>query len=210
MEGLIKCTVVPPTDLYHPVLPFRCNKKLLFCLCRTCASEQNVREPCRHLSDTERAISGTWVLDELRMAVSKGYRILEIHIVYEYEVTQYDAATGEGRLFSEYIDTFLKLKDEASGYPSWVRTPTDEDRYIEEFRQSEGFLLDKDKIEHNAFKRALAKLSKFYVGQIGGEPEENTDTVNFRAAGMYRFLATPGIEDATLLFVGYSLCWISW
>jgi len=25
MEGLIKCTLVPPTDLYHPVLPFRCN-----------------------------------------------------------------------------------------------------------------------------------------------------------------------------------------
>ena len=57
------------------------------------------------------------------MAVSKGYRILEIHEVYEYAVTQYDAATGEGGLFVEYIDTFLKLKAEASGYPSWVRTP---------------------------------------------------------------------------------------
>jgi len=92
------------------------------------------------------------------MAVSKCYRILEIHEVYEYEVTQYDAATGEGGLFLEYIDTFLKLKAEASGYPSWVRTPADEDRYIEEFRQSEGILFDKDKIEHNASKRALAKL----------------------------------------------------
>ena len=83
---------------------------------------------------------------------------MEIHEVYEYEVTQYDAATGEGGLFLEYIDTFLKLKAEASVYPNWVRTPADEDRYIEEFRQSEGILLDKDKIEHNASKRALAKL----------------------------------------------------
>ena len=115
------------------------------------------------------------------MAVSKGYRILEIHEVYEYVVTQYDAATGEGGLFVEYIDTILKLKAEASGYPSWVRTPANEDRYIE-FRQSEGILLDKDKIEHNAYKRALVKLSKFYVGQIWGEPEEKTD--NFRAAGI--------------------------
>jgi len=131
MEGLIKCTILPPTDLYHPVLPFRCNKKLLFCLCRTCASEQNVRGPCRHLSDAERAISGTWDLDEVRMAVSKGIRILEIHEVYEYEVTQYDATTGEGGLFVEYIDTFLKLKAKASGYPSCVRTPANEDRYIE-------------------------------------------------------------------------------
>ena len=94
MNGLIKCTIVPPMDLYYPVLLFRCNKKLLFCLCRTCAFKQFVRGPCQHFSDTERAISGTWVLDEVTMAVSNGYRILEIHEVYEYAVTQYDAATG--------------------------------------------------------------------------------------------------------------------
>jgi len=50
-----------------------------------------------------------WVLDEVRMAASKGYRILEIHKVYEYATTQYDAVSGEGGLFVEYIDTFLKL-----------------------------------------------------------------------------------------------------
>ena len=83
------------------------------------------------------------------MAVSKGYIILEIHEVHEYAVTQYDAATGEGGQFVEYIDTFLKLKAEASGYPSWVRTPADEDRYIEEFRQSEGILLDKNSIRQS-------------------------------------------------------------
>ena len=63
MDGLIKCTIVPPMDLYLPVLPFRCNKKLLFYLCRTCAFEQNMLGPCQHLSDAEWTISGTWVLD---------------------------------------------------------------------------------------------------------------------------------------------------
>ena len=53
-----------------------------------------MREPCQHLSDAQRAIGGTWHLDEVQMAVSKGFRILEIHEVYEYAVTQYDAATG--------------------------------------------------------------------------------------------------------------------
>ena len=65
MEGLIKCSILPPTDLYHPVLPLRCNNKLLFRLCRTCAFEQNMRGPCQHFSDAERAIGGTWVLDEV-------------------------------------------------------------------------------------------------------------------------------------------------
>jgi len=71
MEGPIKCTVVPPKDLFHPLLPYRSNKKLLFCLCRTCDEKQNLRGPCQHFSDAERAISGTWVLDELRLALTK-------------------------------------------------------------------------------------------------------------------------------------------
>jgi len=36
MEGLIRCSIVPPHTLYHPVLPYRCNSKLMFCLCITC------------------------------------------------------------------------------------------------------------------------------------------------------------------------------
>ena len=105
-----------------------------------------MRGQCQHFSDAERAISDTWVLDEIRMAVTKGYRIVEIHEVYEYAVTQYDKTSGEGVLFLNYINTFLKLKAEASGFPSWVRTPSDEYRYIAEFRQSESVLLDKDSI----------------------------------------------------------------
>jgi hypothetical protein len=33
------------------------------------------------------------------------------------KVTQYDRETGDGSLFVEKINTFLKLKAEASGYP---------------------------------------------------------------------------------------------
>ena len=94
-----------------------------------------MRGPCQHFSDAERAISGTWALDELRVALAKGHKELEIHEVYEYAVSQYDAASGEGVLFVEYINTFLKLKAETSGFPSWVRSPSDE-RYIE-FRVKE-------------------------------------------------------------------------
>ena len=144
MEGLIKCMIVPPKNLNQPVLPFRCNKKLLFCLCRTCVSEQNMREECQQFSDAERAISGTWINDEVRLPVEKGYKILESQELYEYQVTRYNQEAGQGGLFADYINTFLKLKAEASGYPSWFRTPNDEDRYIESFRQSEGTLLNKD------------------------------------------------------------------
>jgi hypothetical protein len=107
-----------------------------------------------HESVQEIAMLGTWVLDEVRLAVQKGYLVLHVHEVYEYRVTQ----SGEGELFVQYINTFLKLKAGSSGYPSWVRSPEDEDRYIQSFYESEGIQLDKNAICTNAAKRALGKL----------------------------------------------------
>jgi len=57
MDGLIKCSIVPPERLYHPVLPFRCNKKLLFCLCRSCVLEHNISEQCTHTAAVERTLT---------------------------------------------------------------------------------------------------------------------------------------------------------
>jgi len=190
----MKCTIVPPMNLYHPVLPFRCNKKLLFCLCSTCAHEQNLRRECRHFTDAERALSGTWVIPEIKVAVAKGYKILEIQEVYEYQVTQYNQETGQGGLFAEYINTFLKLKAEASGYLSWVPTPIDEDQYIESFRQSEGILLNKDSIKHNAAKRGLAKICLNSLwGKMTENPRKTQTKLISEPQDLYRFLVTPGI-----------------
>jgi len=58
-DGLMKCTIVPPNDLYHPVLPFRYDKKLLFFPCRSCVGEYNTTGKCQHLSDTERCLEST-------------------------------------------------------------------------------------------------------------------------------------------------------
>jgi hypothetical protein len=47
--------------------------------------------------------------------VQKGYKDIEVHEVYEYDVTNYDPAIREGGPFVQYINTFQKLKDEANG-----------------------------------------------------------------------------------------------
>jgi hypothetical protein len=105
MEGLMKCTIVPPKDLFHPVLPFRYKKKLLFCLCKSRVIEQNTTGECQHFSDAERCLDGTWVFDEVRLAVTKGYKILEIQEIYQYAVSQYNPETGDEGLFVEYINS---------------------------------------------------------------------------------------------------------
>jgi hypothetical protein len=56
---------------------------------------------------------------------------------------------------------FLKRKQESSGYPSWVQSEEDKDKYVEEYRRAEGIARDKASLSKNAGQRTLAKL-KFY------------------------------------------------
>jgi len=145
------------------------------------------------------------------LTVNKGYKILEIHEVYQYEVTQYNPKTGAGGLFVEYINIFLKLKQEASGYPDWVRTPDDEDLYIRQFYQSEGIRLDRDSIRYNAAKRGLAKLC---LNSIWGKLTERSNRSQTKLISephkLYRFLVTPGIIVLNMMFASEDVVWISW
>jgi hypothetical protein len=171
--------------------------------------EQNFRGECPHETVAERALTGTWVIDEVRMAVQKGYNVVEIYEIYEYEVTRYDPQTGQGGLFAEYIDTFLKLKAEASGYPDWVRTPEDEIRYIDSFYASENIRLEA--VKPNAAKRGLAKLC---LNSMWGKLTERNNRTKVKLITdpheLYRFLATPGIEVASLMFANDDVVWASW
>ncbi|XP_041366927.1 uncharacterized protein LOC121381654 [Gigantopelta aegis] len=155
--GIAKVKVAPPRKLYHPVLPYRSNGKLKFPLCRTC-SDQELQTPCHH-SDEERNIIGTWCIPEILKAVEKGYQVTTVYEVYHWpETTQYDPTTCDGGLFAEYINTFLKLKQEASGWPEWCLTDEDKDQYMRQYRDKEGVQLDKHKITKNPGLRSLAKL----------------------------------------------------
>ena len=88
------------------MLPFRANQKLMFSLCRTCVLNSNTGE-CHHKTDEEMTFTVKWVIDEIRLAVQKGFRILENHEVYDYKVTMYDTETREGGLLVGYRVTFL-------------------------------------------------------------------------------------------------------
>ena len=61
-------------------------------------------------------------------------------------------------MFTGYINNALKEQQEASGFPSYCDTEEKKQKYIEEYYQNEGILLDKEKIEFNPGKRAVAKI----------------------------------------------------
>lgn len=156
-EGLIKCRVIPPRRLYHPVLPYRTETALMFPLCRICAENQQ-QDPCQH-NISERALTGTWVTAELFKALDHGYKIDKIFEIWHFKETiQYDPNTNTAGLFSGYVDKFLKIKQEASGYPDRCKTPASKRKFEEEFYGTENVRLNPENIKHNPGKRAVAKL----------------------------------------------------
>jgi hypothetical protein len=156
-------------------------------------------------------VTDTRVKNEMRLAVEKGYRILDIYEVYEYRVTRYDPNTGESGLFGDYINTFLKLKAEASVYPSWVRGPEDEERYVKSFWQSEGIRLDRGSIVANAGRRALAKICLNLIwGKLTDLSDRTQTVVIADPKGLYAFLTNPGIELRNMAFASDDVVWLSW
>ncbi|CAB4009728.1 DNA polymerase [Paramuricea clavata] len=121
----------------------------MFPLCKACADTCN-QAPCTH-SERERAIQGTWCSVELEKALEKGYHILQMHEVWHFPETS-DA------LFKDYVDNFLKIKQESSGYPKNCVTEEQKQQYVDEYLAVEGIQLDREKIEHNPGMRALSKL----------------------------------------------------
>ena len=90
----------------------------MFPLCCKCAAEKNQRS-CSH-TDIEREFVGTWCTPELVEAESKGCTIIKIHELYHWNKTsKYNKSTGDRGLFADYVDTFLKLKQESSDWPTW-------------------------------------------------------------------------------------------
>jgi hypothetical protein len=104
--GTIKCKILPPRKLYHPVLPpkikVKTYEKLLFPLCNSCAKSQTKK--CKH-NEEEKCLIGTWCTNEIQKALEKGYKILEI-----YEVHHFNKKSNE--LFKSYIQRFIKIKQE--------------------------------------------------------------------------------------------------
>ena len=143
--------------MFHPVLPYVSNGKLKFPLCARCAGTEN-QASCQCNND-QRCLTGTWCTPEIIRALSCGYRLIKLYEVYHWnKSSQYDRETGTGGLFSEFVDAFLKIKQEASGWPSWCMTESDKQKYIEEYEAHEKIKLDYGCISYNPARRALAKL----------------------------------------------------
>jgi hypothetical protein len=188
LVGLIQCKMLPPPNLHHPVLPYRTGtpSKLTFPLCGKCAVEEY--QGFCECSQEQRCLIGTWVSLEVEAAIKRGYRILEIYETWGFkETTRYDPVTKSGGLFTEYVNMFLKVKQEASGYPEDAVTLDQKEEYIRDYYLHEGILLNPGSIGKNKPLRSFAKL---FLNSLWGKFAMKTEA----------FTTTKFIDSATELF----------
>lgn len=107
---LIRAVMLPPRGVYFPLLPYKTTAgKLLFTLCHTCTEINHQQGPCAH-NERQRALMGVYVT-ELKKTLQLGYKVERITEVWHFKEKSYTLFTG-------YIQTFLKGKQKASGYPA--------------------------------------------------------------------------------------------
>lgn len=153
------CDVLPPDNVFIPVLPNRIENKLMFTLCRTCAEINNQKEQCMH-SDSEKMLSDTFVSIELYAAVSEGYEIKKINQVWHFEeTTQYNRETKTGGLFATFQKWALKGKIEAMGWPQNCNTNDEKNAFLLKTFENEGIKLYEANMVYNNGLRMIWKLT---------------------------------------------------
>lgn len=150
--GFIKCHVIPPDNLYHPVLPARTGGKLKFDL---------------------RQKTGTWTTIEVLKAIEMGYVVDHI-----YEIVHFEEKTD--KLFDDYVKTFLKIKQQAAGWKK-LGCKTDEEKrsYCEQYLREQEIELDPTEIgEYNPGLYFIAKQCLNSLWGKFGQRDVFTETVD--------------------------------
>ena len=165
---------------------------------------------CVHRQVEGRSFWGTFATPEVKLALENGYRVIDVA-----EIWSWSRAKRSVTLFKEYIDNFLKIKMEASGWPKTCRCEEKMNsdsstemicehkrRYLQEMKKKEGISLDPARIEKNEGLRFIPKilLNSFwgYLGMRDNMPKTRYVN-NYREVVDYFTSRTKRVTDATLV-----------
>ena len=197
--GFITCKVLPPQNLYLPVLPVKVQmgqaEKLVFPLCVKCAEKK--QQKCDHNLE-ERQFIGTWTTEEVKKAIEKGYQITKIYEVWHFEKSN--------ELWKGYISDFMKIKLETSphNYPS-------DEAYAAAIKEKLGIMLDVNNIKPNPGKRAVSKLclnslwGKFGQRQNMAKTEFVKDPYKF-----YKILLNEKLIDINVMYISDTMLQVNY
>jgi hypothetical protein len=165
--GYVRCHVRPNIHDRIGLLPEHKDNKLIFDL-------------------TEK--KGTWFTEELYLAMSQGYQVLDV-----YEILHFDQNNRSSNYMKGYMSFFLRMKQESEGWKkanASCENPSDEEKEkcINELFELNGNVarMRKDNVQKNDVQRQIAKI---YLNCLWGKfAQSSTDSVNENIFGYSQFL----------------------
>ena len=100
----------------------------------------------QHMED-QRTLTVMWCSPELEEAVRQGYKIVHVHEIWNLK----ESRVG---LFADYMNTWLKLKEEVSGWPEECTTGEQHAANIAAYETREGIVLEPARIARNNRQQA--------------------------------------------------------
>ena len=100
-----------------------------------------------------------------------GYINEEIYEVLHWPDTSlHDKSKPNSGLFTKYVNTFLKLKQQSSGFPSNINSEEEKNQYMRMYYENEGILLNKELIKKKSRNQKYFKTSfEFLLWKIWTE-----------------------------------------
>ena len=166
--GVIKRLVLPLHLLLIPVFPLKFASKTFFPLCKTCVEMKHTKTferlflgaECEDDDYQKRMFWGTFVTEELRLALLKSYRIVDVSEVWSWKEEK-----RSKELFKGYMYIFPKLKAESGGWPRCYCEVDVEDKlfhhklqYLQEYAQGENVKLGPSKVRRNGGLQFKSKI----------------------------------------------------
>ncbi|CAH3188794.1 unnamed protein product, partial [Porites lobata] len=102
-------------------------------------------------------------------------------------------------LFANYVNTWLKIKQESAGWPVWCQTLEQKGDYILLYQEREGIRLDIASIAKNPGRKATAKLMlNSFWGKFGERINKPTTVTVQNPAHLFNLITDAALDISTL------------
>ena len=88
----------------------------------------------------------------MKEALRLNYRVTEVYRIWHWE-------EWDDHIFQKYVQCFMKLKVESSGFPKNVQTLEEKLAFAQEYKEKLGIEIDIDKVCLNPGLRHISKLA---------------------------------------------------
>ena len=191
--GSVQLTIIPPVDNLFPFLMYRSQNNQSFnTLCKICC--ETSRQKCNH-NETQRAITGCFMISEIEYALTLNYVIVHIYECHVYK--QYDFTLRD----------FVKILTSFKTRYSISQTTDDECKYLNSKMELSGHLeLIPSECTFNSSKRMFYKLAQnSFFGKFG-QRSDFTRTIFLSDQSQVDGLLSGGDKIHDIFLVNPNLC----